>query len=222
MRDRPISIKRSRSSAISKTKGITCGRFGKHQIPIRRMTTDGMRRSSLEPSGAHDRHQETNRTAGILSRRNHDRRAIVARLSCDRGPIIARSWPDRRRSSRQRRHFWKPYDRSSIAPQSKPNCQAIVARSPRDHGPIVVRSWPDRRTIMVRSPRDRAHDFGYSTTNSMPKLGGFVAGLKPRSCPKESLPRPHQIAPTTSSIAHDLRANFPFKNQCISPLFFNF
>ena len=51
--------------------------------------TDGTKRSSVESSGAHDRHQESNRTAGALSRRNHDRRAIVARSS----PIVASEEP---------------------------------------------------------------------------------------------------------------------------------
>ena len=48
------------------------------------------------------------------------------RSTHDRVPIIARSWPDHRRSSRLRRHSWKPYDRRSIALQSKPDRRAIV------------------------------------------------------------------------------------------------
>ena len=51
--------------------------------------------------------------------------------------IDARSWPDCRGSWRQRRHSWMPYDRNSIALQSKLDRSAIVARSPRDRGPIA-------------------------------------------------------------------------------------
>ena len=131
-----ISIRRSRSSAILKTKGTPRGRFWKHQIPIGRMTTDGTRRSSVDSSGARD--------GGNL----HQSRTIGRLLFFREETMIdARSWPDHRRSPRQKHHLWKLHDRSSIALQSKPDRQAIMARSSRDRGPIVARSYPRFRLI---------------------------------------------------------------------------
>ena len=78
---------------------------------------------------------------------------------------------------------------------------------PRSWLTIAARSWPDRPTIGANSP---------------PNRGWITVELEPRSMPKDPPPRRHQTAPTTASVAHDLRANFPLKNPCISPLFFNF
>ena len=117
---------------------------------------------------------------------------------------MVRSPHDRRQSPHQKLHLWKLHDRSSIARQSKLDCHVIVARSPRDRGPIAGRSCSRSRPIKRQN------------------WGGFIARLKPRRRPKERLPRPLQIAPTTAPINHDFWAKFLFKNQCISLLFFNF
>ena len=117
-----ISIRRSRSSAILETKGTPRGRFGKHQIPIGCMTTDGTRRSSVDSSGAHD--------GGNL----HQRRTI-GRLAFFREEttIDVRSWPDRHTIVADCRV------RISICGSS-----TIKARSPHNQSPIATRSWPDR------------------------------------------------------------------------------
>ena len=122
-----ISNRRSRSSTILKTRGTPRGCYGKHQIPIGRMTTDGTRRSSVDSSGARD--------GGNL----HQSRTIGRLLFFREETMIdARSWPDHRRSPRQKHHLWKLHDRSSIALQSKPDRQAIVptisANSPPNRG----------------------------------------------------------------------------------------
>ena len=114
---------------------------------------------------------------------------------------------------------------------------------------IDAGSWPDRRAIVVWSPsivadrRIRSYIYGSSTiaarslgnqspiagrscSRSRPiqrqNWGGFIARLKPCHRPKEPLPRPLQIAPTTAPISHDFWAKFLFKNWCISLLLFNF
>ena len=84
----------------------------------------------------------------------------------------------------------------------------IVARSWPDRGAIVARSWPDRGAIVA------------SFEANWRKNSLQIREL--RSRPKELLPRPLKTAPTTTSIAHDLWANFPFNNPSILPLFFNF
>ena len=88
---------------------------------------------------------------------------------------------------------------------------ASIPQSMHHRGPIAAWSWPDRGAIMVL--------FEMKLKLTHRHIG---AELKPRSTPKESLPRPRQIAPTTASIGHDLLENFPFKNRCISLFFFNF
>ena len=50
---------------------------------------------------------------------------------------------------------------------------AATKREPRSWLTIAVRSWPDRPTIRANSPLNQAR---------------FVAGLKPRCRPRESLP----------------------------------
>ena len=143
MRDRSISIRLSRSSAILETQGIPRGRFRKHQIPIGRMTTDGTRRSSVESSGAHDHHQETNRTAGVLSRRNHDQRTIRDAI-CGSLTIEARS----------------PYNLSPIAARSCPRFRlfhfqfnAKIGRSRREIEAMIL-----PKGIAPTTPSNRIHD----------------------------------------------------------------
>ena len=122
-----------------------------------------------------------------------------------------------------------------------PSSRELHRTARTTHG-RTPRSQSDRTTMAARSSRDRG-SFGVElpprsvtafTGGSISRLthdrGPFEARLwlnswpiwKPRRHPKEPLPRPLQIASTTASLAHDLRANFPFKNPCILPLFFNF
>ena len=64
------------------------------------------------------------------------------RLTRDRSPIVARSWPDHHRSLSQRQLWWKLSDLSSIAIHSESDRHAIQTGSPRDRGMIAARSWP--------------------------------------------------------------------------------
>ena len=104
-----------------------------------------------------------------------------------------------------------------------------------DHGTIEPRLRCDRVAIVTPSWRNHLHELqkaviGGSRSLSIHDRGSFEAKLwlnswpirKPRHHPKEPLPQPLQIASTTTSIAHDLRPNFPFKNPCILLLFLNF
>ena len=110
--------------------------------------TDGRKRSLVESSRAHDRHQESNRTAGALSRRNHDRHAIVAR------------------SSRRRSHLWTPYDRNSIALKSKPDRQAIVARSLSNRAHDFGYSTAESRQNQGHDSRNQSHVQSAASTPS--------------------------------------------------------
>ena len=118
----------------------------------------------------------------------------------------------------------------------------IAVQSNRDHGAIEPRSWIFRRGITttisngihwrinIKINSQSWPDRGAIKARSWCDRGPFEARLwlnswpirKPWRRPKEPLPRTLQIASTTASIAHDLRANYPFKNLCISPLFLNF
>ena len=118
---------------------------------------------------------------------------IAVRSNRNRGAIEPRSWIFRRGITSTISNSIHWRINIKINSRSWPDHGAIEARSWCDHGPFEARLW----------------------LNSWPIR-------KPRRCPKELLPRPLQIASTTASIAHDLRANFPFKNPCILPLFFNF
>ena len=80
---------------------------------------------------------------------------------------------------------------------------AAIKREPRSWLPIAVRSWPYRPTIEANSPLNQVR---------------FVAGLKPRCLPRESLPWPHQSA----AIRLDFWAKIPFKSMCFSSYFLNF
>ena len=105
----------------------------------------------------------------------------------------------------------------------------------RDGGAIVdPSSWNPFHDLQTAFKVDRYHDQTTIVAWSWRDRGAIVASFEAnlrknspqiweeRSRPKESLPWPHQTAPTTASIAHDLEANFPFKNPCILLLFFNF
>ena len=115
------------------------------------------------------------------------------RSTRDRDPIVTRSWSDRPTIFADRRVRSYLYGSSMIA-----------ARSPGNQSLIAVRSCPRSRPIQHQN------------------WGGFIAILKPRRRPKEPLPGPLQIAPTTASICHDFWAKFLFKTDVFFPLLFNF
>ena len=116
----------------------------------------------------------------------------------------------------------------------------IVVRSNSDRGAIKPRSWllhrginttilpipgaqfplktaGEKSLIEARSPLDRGHDQARSWLPLKPNQCWFVVGLKPRSMPKESLPRRIQTAPTrTHQSATIFGRNFPLK-ACILP-----
>ena len=112
--------------------------------------------------------------------------------------------------------------------------QTIRGRTPRSRSDRTAiahhSSWnhlhDHRTTVVGASIPQSTHDRSAIVVLFQVKLKlthhQTGAELKPRPMPKESLPRPLQIAPTTASIGHDLLAKFPFKNRCISLLFFNF
>ena len=136
----------------------------------------------------------------------------------------------------------RPHDRDRTArtirgrtPRSRSDRTAITKRSSRDRASCLVESpprssydscWSINTTIDARSWPDRGAIVLLFEVKLKRNCKGIVsthhqirAELKPRPMPKESLPRPLQISPTTASIGHDLRAKFPFKNRCISLLF---
>ena len=120
---------------------------------------------------------------------------------------------------------WIPHDRdrtvhSPKVPPDGPDDlwknSTISVRSNCDHS-----SWNhlhDHRTTVVGASIPRStHDRSAIVVLFQVKLKlthhQIGAELKPGSMPKESLPRPLQIAPTTASIGHDLLAKFPLKTD---------
>ena len=107
----------------------------------------------------------------------------------------------------------------------------IALRSNRNSGAIEPRWCVFHRgiTSMIirwRSLVDRDHDQLTIVARSWCDRGSFEAKFwahsmpirKPQCHQGGSLPRPIKFAPTTASIAHDLRANFSFKKRYILPL----
>ena len=125
----------------------------------------------------------------------------------------------------------EPYDRGPIEPRSSCDRGAIEPWShifhrwitptgsdggrPRSRTTIDARSWPDRGPIVAQSCHDRGSVWSEIQAQSSRIWRHNAAQCKP-------LPRRFDSAPSNASIAHDLRANSPFKKPCISSLFFNF
>ena len=84
----------------------------------------------------------------------------------------------------------------------------IDARSRPDHGAIVAKIAAE---IVAKIE-----------AKLKPNSRRFVAELKPRSMPTESLPRRHQTASTIASITYDFGPNSLFKSMYFPSLFFNF
>ena len=199
-----------------------------HQMALSRPDLLSLRRH-VEPSGVLDLHWMDNDwwNEAILSGVIKSKRSSLGeqsdgwhsfakkpRLTRDRGPIVARSWPDRRRSSRRRSHSWTPYDRNSIALKSKPDRQAIVARSPSDCGPIAKRSWPDRQAIMARSPSYR----GPIAKWSCPRFRIFHYWIKTKSRPQLTESKPRSICPLDAIKPPPQPLQLPMIFGPISPL----
>ena len=111
------------------------------------------------------------------------------------------------------------HDRGAIEPRSRIIRRGITST-------IIVwqlleHQYHDWRAIVARPRRDRGSFLSKIEANSPPNWSGIEATTYAKAN-SPSIPRSLQIAPTTASTAHDLRANFPFKNPCISSLFFNF
>ena len=116
-------------------------------------------------------------------------------------------------------------------PRSRRNRTAIAVRSSRDRGSFSTES--ERRfshLIGRRSTDDQDHDRRTIVAQSWRDRGTFEAKIKaklqpirkPRHRPRKFLPRSRKTASTIASNGLKIGPNFPFKNPCISPLFFNF
>ena len=188
----------------------------------------------VEAPGTSDRHRDLLTASSNVD--PSDDRDLHHNLLPDRtagGGPSSRSWcigsGDRDRASswsfigRWRRFMEEHHDRGPIEPRSR-----------RDHGSFIVesipwsskgiqwwiaitispRSWPDRGAIAARSWPVRGAIVASFEAN-LRKNSPWIRELQSR--PKESLPRPLKIAPTTASIAHDFGLIFSLKNWCISP-----
>ena len=113
----------------------------------------------------------------------------------------------------------------------------IAAPSNRDRSAIEPRSWFLQRRIKRRfshlirrrSTGDQDHDRRTIVARSWSDRGPFQAKIKAKLPPirkpqhrlTKLLPRSPKTAFTIASNGLKIGPNFPFKNPCISPLFFN-
>ena len=107
------------------------------------------------------------------------------------------------------------------------DCGPIEPRSGSVRGGIVSsRSDGDRRvtriTIVARSRRDRGENRGHFEAKLKQNRGLVKANPEATSSPSKTAPTTLQIRPHDRFNCPRNRANFLFKNQCISLLFLNF